>query len=93
MTYIDGTSIPNANDHATTNGVEHRSVTAGGEINLTVLGMNSGTAMDGIDCALVHYRQKSPEAPLHMKILKVSTAPGAMLHEGTNVAYQIWITV
>ncbi|KAJ5628812.1 hypothetical protein N7490_011040 [Penicillium lividum] len=34
------------------------------------MGMNSGTAMDGIDCALVRYWQSSPEAPLHMEILK-----------------------
>ena len=50
------------------NGV-HRQ--ANGSLDLKVLGMNSGTAMDGIDCALVHYRQATPESSLHMEILKV----------------------
>jgi hypothetical protein len=72
MTLTNGTSVPNANGHATSNGDSPRQLSAGGKIDLIVLGMNSGTAMDGIDCALVHYRQESPEAPLHMKILKVS---------------------
>lgn len=43
----------------------------GGALELTILGMNSGTAMDGIDCALVRYRQNAPTTPLHMEILKV----------------------
>lgn len=50
---------------------ESRHLVADGKLDLVVLGMNSGTAMDGIDCALVHYRQESPQAPLHMKMLKV----------------------
>lgn len=40
-------------------------------LDYTILGMNSGTAMDGIDCALVRYRQESPESSLHMELLKV----------------------
>jgi hypothetical protein len=51
------------------NGVHRR---ADGSLDLKVLGMNSGTAMDGIDCALVRYRQESPTAPLHMEVLKVT---------------------
>lgn len=51
---------------------ESRHLVADGKLDLVVLGMNSGTAMDGIDCALVRYRQESPQAPLHMKMLKVS---------------------
>lgn len=59
------------------NGVESRAVNGheprpvNGALDLTVLGLNSGTAMDGIDCALVRYRQESADKPLHMDILKV----------------------
>ncbi|KAL2005219.1 hypothetical protein VTN00DRAFT_2429 [Thermoascus crustaceus] len=44
-------------------------------LDIRVLGMNSGTAMDGIDCALVRYSQASPTAPLHMEILKYDEIP------------------
>lgn len=55
------------------NGGTHRA--ADGSLDLTVLGLNSGTAMDGIDCALVRYTQRSPESPLHMELLKVRRFP------------------
>lgn len=69
------TSITNGlNGHTNgTNGTTNRLHRGpDGTIDLKILGMNSGTAMDGIDCALVHYRQASPTEPLHMRILKVS---------------------
>lgn len=53
-------------------GGEDQKQTASKPLDYTILGMNSGTAMDGIDCALVRYRQESPESPLHMELLEVS---------------------
>lgn len=61
----------NSADSFVTNGRANFRDRVGEALDLKILGLNSGTAMDGIDCALVHYRQSSPEAPLHMNILKV----------------------
>ncbi|RMY64559.1 hypothetical protein D0862_15319, partial [Hortaea werneckii] len=49
--------------------------TASKPLDFTILGMNSGTAMDGIDCALVRYRQESPESVLRMELLKYDEMP------------------
>ena len=40
-------------------------------LNLLILGVTSGTAMDDIDFALCRFTQESPEAPLHLDIVQV----------------------
>lgn len=72
LTDGEGRHEGNGYTNGTTNGANGlRHNRANGSLDITVLGMNSGTAMDGIDCALVRYRQSSPKAALHMEILQV----------------------
>jgi hypothetical protein len=66
---------PNGSGDTQGNGSHRHRCLADGTLDIRVLGMNSGTAMDGIDCALVRYRQASPTEPLHMEILKVRFKP------------------
>jgi hypothetical protein len=41
-------------------------------LDLLILGLTSGTAMDDIDFALCRFTQDSPEAPLCLEIVQVS---------------------
>lgn len=39
-----------------------------------VMGLNSGTSIDVVDCVRCHCTQESPDAPLHLKILEYEGA-------------------
>jgi hypothetical protein len=46
-------------------------VPKGPGLNLLILGVCSGTAMDDIDFALCRFTQEAPEAALHLELVQV----------------------
>lgn len=82
--YLEALQAKVNGDFDTSNSPTPSAEPANPGLNLLILGLTSGTAMDDIDFALCRFTQESPEAPLHLDIVQARLL--LLYHRQSNIS-------